>query len=348
MAAGDRGVANGPANIYAVADRAGVSIATVARVQNANGPVAPETRARVLRAIEEMHYTPNGSGRALAVRRHGAIGIVFPDLSGPYYSEVILGCERATVEASLSLFILGTHARENSDELVLELMSRVDGLILTGRTVEDDVVGRLADRRLPVVLLARPPVHGVPSVRAESLRPAIELTTHIFEHGHRQLAFIGDPSCSPDAEERWRGFALAHDEAGVPGPAAPVAAAFGEAAGREAAEAALDSGATALVCADDELALGAYVAASARGLRVPEDIAITGWDDIQLARFVSPSLTTVRQPMRTLGATAAQLLFELIADGAPDSVVLGSDVVIRASCGCEPLSDIPDPKVGLQ
>jgi LacI family transcriptional regulator len=340
-------VTDGPPNIYAVAEHAGVSIATVSRVQNGNGPVSAETRDRVLRAIEEMRYTPNGSGRALAVRRHDAIGIVFPDLSGPYYSEVIIGCERATVEASQSLFILGTHGRENSDELVLELMSRVDGLIVTGRTVDDEVVRRLADSK-PVVLLARPPVDGVPSVRTESLRPAIELTAHVFGHGHRKLAFIGDPASSPDAEERWRGFVLAHAEAGVAGPAPPVAAAFGEAAGREAAEVALDAGASALVCADDELALGAYVATRARGLRVPEDIAITGWDDIQLARFVSPSLTTVRQPMRTLGATAAQLLFELIADRAPDSVVLGSEVVIRASCGCEPPSDIPELKVGLR
>jgi LacI family transcriptional regulator len=341
-------VTDGPANIYAVADRAGVSIATVSRVQNANGPVSPETRERVLRAIEEMGYTPNGSGRALAVRRHDAVGIVFPDLSGPYYSELILGCERATVEAGQSLFILGTHGRKNSDELVLDLMGRVDGLIVTGRTVDDDVVARLANGRVPVVLLGRPSVEGVPSVCAESLRPAIELTNHVFAHGHRRLAFIGDPACSPDAEERWRGFALAHADAGVPGPAAPVAAAFGEAAGREAAEAALDSGATALVCADDELALGACVAARARGLRIPEDIAITGWDDIQLARFVSPSLTTVRQPMRTLGATAAQLLLELIADRAPASVVLRSDVVIRASCGCEPSSDISEPEVALR
>jgi len=345
--AGDRRP-DGPANIYAVADRAGVSIATVSRVQNANGPVSPVTRDRVLRVIDEMGYTPNGSGRALAVRRHDAIGIVFPDLSGPYYSEVILGCERATVEATQSLYILATHARANSDELVLDLVSRVDGLILTGRTVDDDVVRRLRDRGLPVVLLARPPVDDAPSVRAESLRPAIEVTTHVFQHGHRQLAFIGDPAASPDAEERWRGFALAHADAGVPGPAAPVAAAFGETAGREAAEAALDSGATALVCADDELALGAYGAVRARGLRVPEDIAVTGWDDIQLARFVSPSLTTVRQPMRVLGATAAQLLFELIADEAPSSVVLSSDVVVRASCGCEPPSDIPEPEVVLR
>ena len=98
------------------------------------------------------------------------------------------------------------------------------------------------------------------------------------------------------------------------------------------------------MCASDELALGAYSAARARGLRIPEDIAITGWDDIQLARFVSPTLTTVRQPMRELGATAARLLFERFAGALPDSVVLASHVVTRASCGCEPHSDIEEEK----
>jgi LacI family transcriptional regulator len=335
-------VTNVRANIYAVADRAGVSIATVSRVQRGLGPVSAETRERVLAAIEELRYTPNGSGRALAQQRHDAMGIMFPDLSGPYYSEVIVGVEEAMVAARQSLFILGTHERPNSAELALDLLSRVDGLIVMGRTVTDEVVRALEGGRVPLALLARPPVDHIPSVRAENVGPAIELTRHLLEHGHDRIAFVGDPASSPDAEERWRGFAQALDEEDAPGLTAPFASAFTEAAGREAAEHALDAGATALLCASDEIALGAYGAARARGLRIPEDIAITGWDDIQLARFVSPALTTVRQPMRRLGATAAGLLFERISGGAPDSAVLASHVVIRASCGCEPQTESPE------
>lgn len=328
---------NARANIYAVAARAGVSIATVSRVQRGVGPVSAETKQRVMRAIEELRYLPSGSGRALATRRQGAMGIVFPDLSGPYYSEVILGVEGAMVAAGQSLFILGTYDREHSAELVLDLMSRVDGLIVMGRTVPDETVRALEGGRVPLVLLARPPVDEIPAVQAQSVEPAKALTRHLLEeHGHERLAFVGDPASSPDAEERWRGFVQAHDDAGADGPEPPHAAAFGEAAGRKAAAEALGSGATALVCASDEIALGAYGAAKARNLHVPQDIAITGWDDIQLARFVSPTLTTVRQPMRELGATAARLLFERCAGRLPDSVVLASDVVIRASCGCEP------------
>ncbi len=320
------------ANIYAVADRAGVSIATVSRVQRGIGPVSAETRERVLRAIEELRYTPSGSGRALANKRHGAMGIVFPDLSGPYYSEVILGVEEEMVREGQGLFILGTHGRDNCGELVLDLMSRVDGLIIMGRTVSDEVVRALEGGRTPIALLARPPIDEIPSVRTENLAPAVALTEHLRRHGHTRLAFVGDPTSSPDSEERWLGFAqVLGEQAGE-----PFAAEFGELAGREAAGRALDWGATALLCASDELALGAYRAARSRGLRIPEDIAITGWDDIQLARFVSPALTTVRQPMRELGATTARLLFERIAGGEPASAVLASGVVIRASCGCEP------------
>ena len=307
------------ANIYAVADRAGVSIATVSRVQRGIGPVSAETRERVLRAIEELRYTPNGSGRALATQRQGAMGIVFPDLSGPYYSEVILGVEGEMVAAGQSLLILGTHGREHRAELVLDLMSRVDGLIVMGRTVDDEVVRALEGGRAPMALLARPPVDDIPSVRAEGLAPGLELTQHLLGHGHERLAFVGDPASSPDAEERWRGFAQAlGEDAGR-----AVRRRLRRGRGPPAAGAALDQGATALLCASDELALGAYGAARSRGLRIPEDIAITGWDDIQLARFVSPALTTVRQPMRELGAAAARLLFERIAGAEPGGARAG-------------------------
>jgi LacI family transcriptional regulator len=122
----------------------------------------------------------------------------------------------------------------------------------------------------------------------------------------------------------------------VPAPPAAFAAPFHEQGGREAAGAALDQAdrPTALVCASDEIALGAYQAAADRGLRPGTDIAVTGWDDIQLARFVTPALTTVRQPMTQLGETAATLLAERVSGGHAESVVLASDVVIRASCGC--------------
>jgi LacI family transcriptional regulator len=324
-------------NIYAVADRAGVSIATVSRVQRDRGVVAPETRDRVLRAIEELGYRPNDAGRALAEQRTDAIGIVFPDLSGPYYSEVIGGCEGRVVAEARSLLILGTHGRERAADLVFDLAGRVDGLILMGRTVPDEVVLDLDRDGVPLVLLARAGLEGVPAVRAENVAAAEALAGHLLRCGHESIAFLGDPASSPDAAERWQGFLAAHERAGRRPPAAPVPTLFDEDHGHSAAMEALGAAVppTALMCASDEIALGALAAAHERGLHVPGDAAITGWDDIQVARYVSPALTTVRQPLSLIGARAAELLFERIHTGAtPAGEVLPTDLVIRASCGC--------------
>ena len=315
-------------NIYSVADRAGVSIATVSRVQRDRGVVAAGTRDRVLRAIEELGYRPNGTGRALAEQRTDAIGIVFPDLSGPYYSEVIGGCEARVVAEARSLLILGTHGRERAADLVFDLAGRVDGLILMGRTLPDDVVLELDRTGIPLMLLARAGLEGIPSVRAENVAAAEALATHLLRGGHESIAFLGDPASSPDAAERWQGFLAAHEHAGRPAPGAPVPTLFDEVHGHAAAS-------TALMCASDEIALGALAAAQERGLSVPGDLAVTGWDDIQVARYVSPPLTTVRQPLGLIGARAAELLFERIHTGAtPAGEVLPTELVVRASCGC--------------
>jgi len=327
------------ANIYAVAERAGVSIATVSRVQRGVGPISTQTRERVEQAIEELGYSPSPTGRALAGQRLDAMGIVFPDLAGPYYSGLLLGAEAASVAAGSSLLILATHGRPQAADLVRELSSRVDGLVVMGRTIDDETVRALA-ARTPVVLLARRPVDAIPTVRAENRAPAHRLTAHLVEvHGHERLAFIGDPGASPDAEDRWQGFQDALRALEVPAPPAPFAATIDEHGGYEGAGAALDGGSpTALVCASDEVAMGACSAIHERGLRPGADIAVTGWDDIQLARFVTPSLTTVRQPMDRLGRTAAELLLQRVAGEAPESRTLPSELVIRASCGCEPPS----------
>src|SRR5690349_16925067 len=179
------------ANIYAVAERAGVSIATVSRVQRGVGPVSMETRARVETAIAELGYRPSPTGRALAGQRLDAMGIVFPDLAGPYYSALLLGAEEASVEAGSSLLILATHGRPQAADLARELSSRVDGLVVMGRTIDDETVRELA-ARTPLVLLARAPVDQVPTVRSEGREPLRRLTEHlIVVHGHRRLSFIG-------------------------------------------------------------------------------------------------------------------------------------------------------------
>lgn len=333
------------ATIYSVARRAGVSIATVSRVQSGADRVSPDTRARVERAIEELGYRPNRLARGLAKRQHGATGIVFPDLSGPYYAEVILGYEEEVVSRGESLLILGTHDRSGSNELVLDLAGRVDGLLIMARTVSDDIVRGLEADGVPVVLLGRPPVRRTPAVRAANTESAIELVEHLLRaHGHRHVAFIGDPALSPDVSERWEGFVQAHRRSGMR-PRDPERCAFREGEDFDVARAVLAARQrpTALVCANDEMAIGACGAAEELGLRVPADVAVTGWDDIPLARILPFPLTTVRQPMRELGARAAQLLFERIDGSGPArNVVLATEFVVRASCGCKGTDETTD------
>jgi LacI family transcriptional regulator len=322
-----------------VAAHAGVSIATVSRVLRGTAPVADATRDRVMASVADLRFTPSPLGRALAEGRHAANGIVFPDLSGPYYADVLLGYEEEAGELGRSVLILSTHGRDAAPEMVRELAGRVDGLVLLGRTVSDDVIAELSERGLPIVLLARPAAGAVDSVKAENVESARALTDHLLEHGHRELAFVGDAARSPDTLERWSGFAAALAAAGSK-PAAVVRGGFSEEEGRRAAHELLRARLPgAVVCANDELALGLVAALRAMGKTVPADVAVTGWDDVMAARYAG--LTTVRQPMRELGAHAARMLDLRIRGDAGEvrHEVLRTELIVRDTCGQHELTE---------
>jgi LacI family transcriptional regulator len=326
--------------LHEVADRAGVSIATVSRVARGIDQVSDATRSRVLEAIDDLNYRPSHFGRALVKRRHGALGIVFPGLRGPYYSEVIHGFEVEAVRARLSLMILGTERLKEADELVLGMGDRADGLAVMGGTIGDDLIRQIAARGIPVVTMARHMLPGIPNTRVDNTTGTMALVRHLLvDHRYDPLAFVGSVRDSPDGEDRWRAFVQAHHDVGVMPPDAPLAEGFDGPSGAESARRAL-TGPTrprAVVCVNDEVAIGILGVMTAHEVHVPEDIAITGWDDIPLARVVSTPLTTVHQPARTLGARTARLLLAGI-EGRPHDAwesVLPAELVTRASCGCE-------------
>lgn len=327
-------MSNGRITVREIARLAGVSVATVSRVSNGTGQVSPQMRQRVLDAIAAYGYRPDHLGQALAAGRHGAVGLVFPGLAGPYFGELIQGFESEVVESRSAVHILCTHMRRDSDAQVLEMARRVDGIAVLGGIISDSAIERLA-ARVPLVVLAGRGPAGVPSVQVENAGAMVQLTRHLLvDHRLRDLQFVGTPDNSPDVGKRWIGFAHAHRELGLT-PKPPLKADLAQQDGVIAAERLFDrpNRPEAVVCSNDELALGVLVGALGRGLCVPRDLVITGFDDAPMAELVSPPLTTVRQPVRELAAQTARLL--LRAHEEPiQSTVLPTELVIRASCGC--------------
>jgi LacI family transcriptional regulator len=321
-----------------VAHRAGVSIATVSRALRDASSVTPETRARVTRAADDLEYVPSQLGRQLAQGRHAANGIVFPDLSGPYYAEVVLGYESVAAQLGRSVLILSTHGRRDADSLVTELAARCDGVVVLGRTVDDVVLQQLRRRRTPLVLVARTPLPDVDSVNAENSAAAAMLGEHLVASGARTICFVGDPDASSDVAERYSALRVAAERDGAVVTLEPVPD-FSEQAGVRAAHDMLNRRRTrgtsplpgAFACANDELALGLLLGLREAGVRIPGDTRVSGWDDVMAARYAG--LTSVRQPMRDLGIRAAQLLDDRISHTRDDPVheVLATELIVRAS-----------------
>jgi LacI family transcriptional regulator len=354
--------------LYDVARRSGVSIATVSRVLHGPEPVRDSTRTRVLKAIEELGYVPDGAAQSLARSRKDVIGLVCVEHTGlkpnqydiesmslTFYDEVMRGVEARVRELSWSLLITFLREDENSgatlpaDEPVrsrlLALSGKVDGLLIGEGAVPAPFVTRLA-KRLPVVLLAGDIAQrGVDVVSADNYSGAHALVTHLVEeHGKRRIFHVDGPPTAPDAKTRRLAMQAVLDA--HPGTAltGSYQGRFAVHSGAEAAERLLAGSrdqalpADAIVCANDQMAIGVLRTLSARGVRVPQDVAVVGFDDIFPAALSDVALTTVHQPMRRVGEQASDRLIELITEPRlpPKVELLATELVVRSSCGCPP------------
>ncbi len=326
--------------LYDVARHAGVSIATVSRVLHGQGPVRDSTRARVRAAIEELGYVPDGAAQSLARNRKDVIGLVCVEHTGLkpnqydiesmsllFYDEVMRGVEARIRERSWSLLITFVREDENlgvplpEDEPVqsrlLTLSGKVDGLLIGEGVVPSPVVTELA-RRLPVVVVAGDTaLRGANVVSADNWSGAHALVAHLVAgHGRRRLFHVDGPATAPDAQTRrlaMQSVIDAHPGTVLTGS---YSGRFTVHSGEEAAERLLAGGGTlpdAIVCANDQMAIGVLRTLAARRIRVPEEVAVVGFDDIFPASLCDPPLTTVHQPMRKIGERACDRLFELIA-----------------------------------
>ncbi|NEA32253.1 LacI family DNA-binding transcriptional regulator [Streptomyces sp. SID13031] len=328
-----------PTTIYDVAALAKLSIATVSRVLQGTGPVSAKARARVDQAARELNYVPLRAARSLAVQRHEAHGLVLPDLAGPFYGDLLMGYERWAGEHGQSVILTVTHGNPDPARNLRDLAGRVDGIVVHGNALDLPAVQDLRRANVPVVLVAHPPVTGCDSVRTESATSAEQLTNRLLEHGRKNLLFVGDPASSYDVSERYAGFSAALRAHGLEVPK-PERVPLTEAAGAAFALTLLETTieVDGLVCANDELALAILKTLGEGGVTVPDQVVVTGWDDVMAARYVRPGLTTVRQPMAELGRLAAQRLHERISGERTRARndVLGTELVLRGSCGTGP------------
>jgi LacI family transcriptional regulator len=333
--------------VYDVATRAGVSIATVSRVFQRPELVRQPTRERVLAAADALRYVPSGSARGLASRSTGVLGLCFPDdedldadeSAFLYVDEVIRGMERRARHHEFALLIAACHGAA-SDRVLMSAAGHTDGLAVLAGTVPMHRLDALGDRQ-PIVLIAGRRQHDEFDHVGVANRTGVgSLTAHLTDaHGYSQLAFVAGPVASPDSDERFAGFRAVLVARGLPVPARPHCTTdFTEPDGHAAVSRLLSAGAAprAIVCANDQTALGALRAVRDAGLRVPDDVAVTGFDDIALAGAARPGLTTVAQPMRHLGAEAVDLLIARMhrPDRTPQTVTLPVAVRVRQSCGC--------------
>lgn len=331
--------------IFDVAKRAGVSKSTVSRVLN-GGPVSPDTRRAVLEAVESLGYRPNVAARGLVTKRSQTVGFVLTDASDPYYSQVIRGVDTALSEKGYSLILCSARWDNERELSYVRLLSehRVDGLIiLSAQTTANDAalfaLAKVADR--PVVVLDRSlPEAEFDTVGVDDFAAAAGVVRHLAALGHTRIAHVAGPLNYHSGVRRLEGYKSALAEQGLDtDPRLIVPGNFTKQGGYEAAMRlfSLDPRPTAVFAANDVSALGVWQAAREAGLSVPGDLALVGFDDIELLAMADIPLTTVRQPRYDFGYLGTRMLLDRIAQGRPPKerrhVILPTELVVRGSCG---------------
>ena len=338
------------ATIKDVARLAGVSVATVSRVLNASAPVRDETRARVLEIARELRFAPNGAARTLSRRRSGALGVILPDLHGEFFSELLRGIDQEAQRAGHSLLVSSSHHDSHGVSVAVRTMrGRVDGLLVMAPDVEGAALDAALPDGLPVVLLNRAPGVTAASVMVDNFGGARAMTNHLLALGHRRIGFVAGAADNADSDERELGYRAALDEAGVPFDAdLYVRGDFTEDGGWRGARELLarPEPPSVIFAANDAMAVGVLSALREMDIAVPASVAVVGFDDIPIARFLNPPLTTVRVGIAALGERAAALLLRDVAERPPPRRVPRRDilptvVVVRASCGAACASSVP-------
>lgn len=325
-----------------VARRAGVSIMTVSRVVNGSSKVRGETREKVLQAIRELSYYPNAAARALNRNRTNVIEVVIPHedyfFSSEYFSELLFGIEKVVRERQYNLIFNTYDLVKQVDYAALYKQRKVDGLMIVAPAMSDRRLGDLHAEGVPFVLInGRSDEQPLSYVDVDNERGAALAVEYLLDLGHRRIGIVTGGSLVINAHDRLRGYVGALSRRGIAVREDWIYHGnWSEDSGFAGLQhfLGLKERPTALFCCNDLMAIGAVRAAADRGMDVPGELSVVGFDDIRLASYVTPRLTTVRQPLDQVGSSAARIMLELLGDSSwrRRQIVLQPELVIRASC----------------
>ena len=342
--------------IHDVARHAGVASITASRALSGNAPVSAAVRERVERAVQELGYVPNALAQSLKSRFTGTIGLVVSDITNPFFTSLTRGVEDVAQAAGYSVIVGNTDESLSKQRTYLEMLrrKRVDGLLLVPAGGDPADVSDWLATGTPLALVCRTvqgidlPAAHVDVVRGESLRSSERLVSHLVAHGHTRIAIVDGPLDLSTAAERFQGYRAALRRAGfAPDPELERFGPFTVEAGSAATHSLLDLPVppTAYFAANNFLSVGVLRVLRERGIRVPEDVALVGFDDIPQMAYLDPFVTVAAQPAAQIGRKAAAALLARIdaqrtaeqAPGAPgEETIFETDLLLRRSCGCPP------------
>lgn len=326
-----------------IAKQAGVSHTTVSRALRGDPRITADTTERILRLAEAMGYVPNSIAQSLNSQRTFTLGMLVPSIADPVIMDVVEGAERVAQERGYSIFISTSHNDPQRELTVLETFQRrrVDGVIVVASRTSDEYTLPLERIQVPVVLLDNEEISDHhPSVDADSRGGAALAVAYLVQLGHQRIGYIGATDRPVTNRKRLAGYTQMLEKAGLPPQQQwvihPVAADDIQ-RGRLGVELCLAAGVTAIFCYNDQIAIGVLNTCYHKGVAVPQQLSVVGFDDIRAASYVNPPLTTVRQPLQQMGQRALAMMLALIDKAQVQNELLACELVVRASVAPPPV-----------
>ena len=323
-----------------VAREAGVSVATASRAINGHSNVTAPTKAAVLAAVKKLNFVPHSGARSLTRRKTDTVGVILPDLFGEFFSEIIRGIDLVAHESGMHLLLGNMHGSTHETAAAIAAMrGRVDGLLVMPPDVKPELLSGYLDPALPTVLLNYDAGSlDLPFVAVDNYHGAYAMTEALLARGAKQVVHIAGPKHNRDARDRQRGFADAMAKIAKVQSPAILPGDFSEESGAQAARLLVQGRlpADAVFAANDQMAVGLIAELAASGMSVPGDILVAGFDDIPLARHLTPSLTTMQVNIDRLGSTAMMMLLRILRVetlAAASATILTPTLVARGTTG---------------